>query len=418
VRESNEANCLWAWVSMADVEAAQQFDRQVAQLKRYLQLAGERGVEAAEEQAVYDNLDATPAEIRGALDALCAKLHFIRFDSDAAKRVCINNWDENIDGELSYEEAAAVKDLGEVFRAQTDIVTLDELQYFTGLTEIPENAFRGCSKLLSIYIPAGVQKLNHYAFSTTRNLRYMVLMNPTTRVQTDGLDIYGHATIFVPKVSLTAYRAHEFWSYFNLEEYTGVPIVMADTLSRAYGAGNSTLTFSVKGAPINGTPELATEINLKTEVGEYPITIEAGNVTSPGVQFKNGIYKVVPAMLTVTAKSYSRQQGEENPEFEYTIKGFKNKETEEVLTKKPVAVCEATKDSPAGRYEITFSGAEAANYDFEYVSGRLEVTAPDGVGTIQEGQESRQQYYDLSGRPVVPRQRGVYVTRGKRVSVR
>ena len=139
---------------------------------------------------------------------------------------------------------------------------------------------------------------------------------------------------------------------------------------------------------------------------------------TPLLLLKNGIYKVVPAMLTVTAKSYSRQQGEENPEFEYTIKGFKNKETEEVLTKKPVAFCEATKDSPAGRYEITFSGAEAANYDFEYVSGRLEVTAPDGVGTIQEGQESRQQYYDLSGRPVVPRQRGVYVTRGKRVSVR
>ncbi len=419
VREENEANCLWAWVSMADVEAARQFDRQVAQLKRYLQLAGERGVEAAEEQAVYDNLDARPAEIRGALDTLCAKLHLIRFDSDAAKRICINNWDENIDGELSYEEAAAVKDLGEVFRAQKDIVTLDELQYFTGLTEIPEDAFRSCTKLFSIYIPAGVQKVGMRAFSSSRNLKYVVFMNPsTTVVESSGCDIYPQATIFVAKAALEAYRVHENWSYNTIEEYTGVPIVMADTLSRAYGAGNSTLTFSVKGAPINGTPELATEINLKTEVGEYPITIEAGNVTTPGVQFKDGIYKVVPAMLTVTAKSYSRHQGEENPEFEYTIKGFKNKETEEVLTKKPVAVCEATKDSPAGRYEITFSGAEAANYDFEYVSGRLEVTAPDGVGTIQEGQESRQQYYDLSGRPVVPRQRGVYVTRGKRVSVR
>ena len=425
-REGNEANCLWAWVSMADVEAAQHFDDQVAQLKRYLQLAGERGVEAKAEQAVYDNLDATPDEIRGAVDALCQKLHFIRFDSDVAKRICINNWDNDIDGELSYEEAAAVKELGEVFRAHTDIVTLDELQYFTGLTEIPENAFRGCSKLLSIYLPPGVQKVGHNAFTTTRNLRYMVLMNPAKPVETEGLDFYAHATIFVPKVSLTGYRADEFWSNYNLEEYTGQPIVVADTLSRAYGAGNGTLTFSVKGAPVNGTPKLATDINLKTEVGEYPITIEAGDITTQGVQLKDGIYKVVPATLTITANSYKRQQGEENPTFEYTIKGFKNKETEEVLTAKPVAVCEATKDSPAGRYEITFSGAEAANYDFEYVPGWLDVLAPDGVGAAAEGGQKPQQYYDLSGRKLKnvktqnPKnlRKGILITEGKKLAVK
>ena len=426
-REGNEANCLWAWVSMADVEAAQHFDDQVAQLKRYLQLASERSVDAKAEQAVYDNLDASPDEIRGALDALCRKLHFIRFDSEAAKRICVNNWDNDIDGELSYEEAAAVKELGEVFRAHTDIVTLEELQYFTGLTEIPEDAFRGCSKMLSIYLPAGVKKIGMRAFSSDRNLRYVVLMNPSGNVvDSDGCDIYPLSTIYVPAASIEAYRDDERWKENRIEEFTGVPVVMADTLSRAYGAGNGTLTFSVKGAPVNGTPKLATDINLKTEVGEYPITIEAGDITSQGVQLKDGIYKVVPATLTVAAKSYSREQGEENPTFEYTIKGFKNKETEEVLTAKPVAVCEATKDSPAGRYEITFSGAQAANYDFEYVSGWLEVQAPDGVASAADGGQKPQQYYDLSGRKLKTAEtqnpknlrKGILITEGKKLVVK
>ena len=61
----------------------------------------------------------------------------ITFADPAVESLCVANWDTNHDGELSFNEAAAVTDLGEVFKGKTEITSFDELQYFTGLTETP-----------------------------------------------------------------------------------------------------------------------------------------------------------------------------------------------------------------------------------------------------------------------------------------
>ena len=61
----------------------------------------------------------------------------INFADDNVKALCVANWDTNHDGELSYNEAAAVTSLGEVFKGNTEITSFDELQYFTGLTDSP-----------------------------------------------------------------------------------------------------------------------------------------------------------------------------------------------------------------------------------------------------------------------------------------
>ncbi len=52
------------------------------------------------------------------------------------KALCVANWDTNSNGELSEEEAAAVTNLGTVFQGNTTITSFDELQYFTGLSDI------------------------------------------------------------------------------------------------------------------------------------------------------------------------------------------------------------------------------------------------------------------------------------------
>ena len=53
--------------------------------------------------------------------------------------------------------------------------------------------------------------------------------------------------------------------------------------------------------------------------------------------------------------------------------GFKNEETEEVLTKKPTVTTTATKTSAIGNYPVEVSGAEAKNYEISYVNGVLTV---------------------------------------------
>ncbi|MBR4365710.1 MAG: hypothetical protein IKP43_02885, partial [Bacteroidaceae bacterium] len=61
----------------------------------------------------------------------------ITFADPAVETLCVANWDTNHDGELDEAEAAAVTDLGEVFKGNTEITSFDELQYFTGLTDTP-----------------------------------------------------------------------------------------------------------------------------------------------------------------------------------------------------------------------------------------------------------------------------------------
>ncbi len=89
----------------------------------------------------------------------------ITFADANVKAICVANWDANGDGELTEAEAVAVTSLGDVFSQNDDIVSFNELQYFTGLTEISPEAFRGCSELIAIEIPQTVTCINHDAFN-------------------------------------------------------------------------------------------------------------------------------------------------------------------------------------------------------------------------------------------------------------
>jgi hypothetical protein len=55
------------------------------------------------------------------------------FTDSNIKKVCIENWDANKDGKLTYGEAAAVTDLGTAFKGITNIRNFQEFYYFTGL---------------------------------------------------------------------------------------------------------------------------------------------------------------------------------------------------------------------------------------------------------------------------------------------
>ena len=88
----------------------------------------------------------------------------IAFADAEVKDLCVVNWDLNDDGELSEVEAAAVNDLGGVFRVSS-ITSFNELQYFTGLTSIGNSAFAGCGHLTSITIPKGVTSIGNSAFA-------------------------------------------------------------------------------------------------------------------------------------------------------------------------------------------------------------------------------------------------------------
>ncbi|MBO7418274.1 MAG: leucine-rich repeat protein [Bacteroidaceae bacterium] len=106
----------------------------------------------------------------------------IEFADPIAKQICVENWDTNRDGELSYAEAAAVTDIGTLFQNDTesakpnpsiitkDMVSFDEFQYFTGVTELKEAAFLLCMKLQSIILPKSLISIGSRAFIQCRSL--------------------------------------------------------------------------------------------------------------------------------------------------------------------------------------------------------------------------------------------------------
>lgn len=88
----------------------------------------------------------------------------IAFDDANVKAKCVANWDTNGDGELSYVEAAAVTNLGTVFKNNTTITKFNELQYFLSLGTIGEQAFYGCTALTQVTIPTSVAYIYKKAF--------------------------------------------------------------------------------------------------------------------------------------------------------------------------------------------------------------------------------------------------------------
>ena len=122
----------------------------------------------------------------------------IQFEDLQVKAICCKNWDTNNDGELSYAEAAAVTTIGTKFKGNTNIIAFTELKYFTGITEIPANAFNGCTALWKIKIPEQISSIDTYAFKGTKNLTNITIPNQMTSIGEYAFSNCFITNIFIP----------------------------------------------------------------------------------------------------------------------------------------------------------------------------------------------------------------------------
>ena len=88
----------------------------------------------------------------------------ISFTDTNVKRICVENWDTNLDGELSYVEASKVTSLNSIFKGNKNIEDFNELQYFVGLQSIEEEAFAGCTSLKTLELPENITTIGEHAF--------------------------------------------------------------------------------------------------------------------------------------------------------------------------------------------------------------------------------------------------------------
>ena len=128
----------------------------------------------------------------------------ISFVDPIAKYACVEMFDANHDGEVSYDEAGAATSLSGLFTNWNTVTSFDEIKYFTGVISIsgvftgltklthitiPEwittlgtNCFDGCSALKDVTLPTGITSIPSYCFRGCATLESFVIPSTVTSI--------------------------------------------------------------------------------------------------------------------------------------------------------------------------------------------------------------------------------------------
>ena len=134
----------------------------------------------------------------------------IDFVDTGTESVCVANWDTDGDGYLSKTEAAAVTTIGTVFRDNEEVMSFEELQYFTSLTKLDPDAFRNCTKLETLTLPDGLTEIGNNAFTNCPSLQSLHIPASLTTI--------GEESVFHYCTSLTAFTVDAASTSFCAED--------------------------------------------------------------------------------------------------------------------------------------------------------------------------------------------------------
>ena len=251
-----------------------------------------------------------------------------------------------------------------------------------------DGPFKNCSSLTTLTIPASVTTFGPQSLAISNETTVILKSSTPPSIQNDyaildGLGFPMIKKIVVPNGSKSAYQSANVWIkvkdlIFEMDEVYGTPdpiTVTAKSYSRVYGDANPSFGYDVSGGTLSGTPSITCSATSTSPVGEYDIVVAQGSVTNGNVTYVKGKLTITKAPLNISAGSYSMKQGESLPTFSASYSGFKNGETEDVLTTKPTLSTSATSSSVPGTYDVVVSGAAAQNYEISYTNGTLTITA-------------------------------------------
>lgn len=195
---------------------------------------------------------------------------------------------------------------------------------------------------------------------------------------------------------VTAYNAGGSGNYrisFIVHEAPPVPqVITFENIQKKYGDANfnpgaKSTNPAIPVKYISSNDDIASvnkdgTIHIKG-VGTVSITAtQDGNANYIEAASVSVYLTIKPATLTITAEDKRKMYLTANPTFTYSYLGFINGEGTKDLTKLPVVITSVDRSTEPGEYEMLPSGAEALNYDFVYVAGRLKVDSIPPLVTI------------------------------------
>lgn len=268
------------------------------------------------------------------------------------------------------------------------------------ICEITDSMFYGCSALSTIQIPEGMSTIGDYAFNKCSNLKTITLNGydpPSLGENSFSDDAYENTSLYVTDVDM--FRDDPSWNSF-VKIYPIDPVVLP---SEELEITLEHETYTYTGSEIKPSitvkwikEELETPIDADEYTVSYSDNINAGTATVTLTDKEGGNYivsgsktfTIEKAALTISGGYYEIYEGDAIPKFTVSYDGFKNNETEAVLTTKPTVSCKATTDSKSGEYTINVSGAKADNYNITHKNGKLVIMATKfeyGGNTSKEG---------------------------------
>ena len=117
------------------------------------------------------------------------------------------------------------------------------------------------------------------------------------------------------------------------------------------------------------------EITIKGAGKVRVFAIQMGNDEFMPAKPEMVTLEVAKASLVIRADDKKIKEGEKNPDFTLTYKGFVNGESVKNLTKPAVANLVETGKGKRKKHRIIPSGSESSNYSFKYIPGDLEVVS-------------------------------------------
>ncbi|MBR2428605.1 MAG: leucine-rich repeat protein, partial [Alistipes sp.] len=170
----------------------------------------------------------------------------IVFADKYVKKVCVEKFDTNGDGELSYKEAAQVEVIkGDYWKSffgdyAIAVKSFDELQYFVNLKTIGIYAFCNCSSLTSITIPDGVTVIGGYAFYGCSSLTSITIPDNVVSIENSAFSSCSSLTSITIPDGVTSIEDDAFRGCSSLTSIT-IPDGVTSIGERAF-QGCSSLT--------------------------------------------------------------------------------------------------------------------------------------------------------------------------------
>ena len=194
----------------------------------------------------------------------------------------------------------------------------------SSVTSIGECAFDGCSGLTSVDIPSSVTSIGYSAFYGCSGLTSVTIPYSVTSI---GRYAFGNCKLLSEVICCATSLPSADGNTFNGSDVEYATLIVPD---EAYNAYCTTAPWSNFGTILK---------------------LSEASTAKPYI---------------VTAKSYTREYGDDNPVFEYTS-GM-------VLDGTPEITCAATATSAPGTYPITISQGTVTNTGLVFVDGTLTIT--------------------------------------------